>query len=107
MNDSSANNILNYQRISKRLDNREPAILKQKKENIPVELLDLGIAGFGLNCMIELNIGDVVELEVSGESGLDVYRCKVVFCRPNDRSFRIGLEIIEQEPEIVFLSPDE
>jgi len=98
---------INNQRISQRLDNQEQAVLKHGKESFPVELLDLGVAGFGLNSLIAITIGNQVELEVCSDLGLDIYRCKVVFCRQEDQHYHIGLEIIEQEPDLIFMTPEE
>ncbi|MBF0107738.1 MAG: PilZ domain-containing protein [Magnetococcales bacterium] len=92
------------ERISSRLDHREPAMLRFGKERFPVELQDIGVAGFGLDALVGLDIDDLVELEVSSDGGMDIYRCKVVFCRRKGHIFRIGLEIIEQEPDLVFLT---
>lgn len=91
------------QRISRRLNDRNSATLRRGLEEFPVTVLDIGVLGFGLFSMVPVDIGTKVELEISGASGIDVYQCHVVFCRQEGLRFRLGLEIIEQEPELLFM----
>lgn len=106
MNEALLPSELDPQRVSQRLSEQTPAILRISKEKIPVEVLDIGVAGFGLHSMVSVDLGDTVELEVTSDGSLDVYICKVVFSSQEGRHYHIGLEIIEQEPEIIILSPD-
>ncbi|MEO5328408.1 MAG: PilZ domain-containing protein [Magnetococcus sp. THC-1_WYH] len=107
MNEPSGTIEFNPKRVSQRLTEQTPAILRIDKEKIPVEILDIGVSGFGLHAMVGLDLGNLVELEVTSDGSLDAYICKVVFSSQEGRHFRIGLEIVEQEPEIVIMSPDD
>lgn len=97
----------NNQRVSMRLISEEPAVLVQKKNKIPVEVFDMGLEGFGLKSAVDVESENEIEVEVSGDDGLDIYRCTVVFCRKEGDYYRLGLKIIDHMPDVVYLEPDE
>ncbi len=103
MPNPSADQGVSCQRISQRLKNKDAATMRRALEEFPVTILDIGVLGFGLLSMVQVDIGTQVELEISGVNGIDVYQCRVMFCRQDASHYHLGLEIIEQEPELLFM----
>ncbi|MBF0419221.1 MAG: PilZ domain-containing protein [Magnetococcales bacterium] len=103
MSNPSADQGVSCQRISQRLKNQDSATMRRGLEEFPVTVLDIGVLGFGLLSMVHVDIGTQVELEISGFSGIDVYQCRVMFCRQDGSHYHLGLEIMEQEPELLYM----
>ncbi|MBF0421403.1 MAG: PilZ domain-containing protein [Magnetococcales bacterium] len=102
MHNSSASDF-SSKRNSQRLEFGESAVMRYHLQDIPIKVLDMGITGFGIHTEMAVPVGSLVEIEISDDSGLDIYQCLCVFCNQDGTFFHIGLEIKEQESELAFL----
>lgn len=82
-------------RLSDRIITSEAAMIESDGQRMPVEILDLGLKGFGLRAFRPLTLGSKVNLAIAEGGELHTYPCEVAFSREDGGLFRVGLRIVD------------
>ncbi len=91
-------------RISKRIVGDGEGVLVIGEERYSVPMVDFGICGMCIVAPKALEHGKQVVLEVADARSVEGYICRVAFCQQVDWGWQIGLEIVEQDSQLLVIN---
>ncbi|MBF0368843.1 MAG: PilZ domain-containing protein [Magnetococcales bacterium] len=86
-------------RLSQRLSALEPVKVFQGGQEFEARIQNVGLQGFGILSPKSMAPGDKLQLEVSGDGGVQLYECQVVSRKEQQGEFLLGLHIQDQAEE--------
>ncbi|MBF0126414.1 MAG: hypothetical protein HQM02_04300 [Magnetococcales bacterium] len=90
-------------RVSRRISGEGNGVLVVGQERFQVAMVDVGLCGMCVLASKSLPHGLEVIMEVSESSGVDAYACRVAFCQECDLGWQIGLEIEQQDAQLLVI----
>lgn len=68
---------------------------------ITITLSDVSMGGIGAVCSIQLDVGSIMEFNMSIDQLKYTILCEVVYCISMDESYRIGLKIVKKNKDFI------
>ncbi|MBF0456114.1 MAG: PilZ domain-containing protein [Magnetococcales bacterium] len=87
-------------RDSYRMDINQEAVAIFDGQRLNMDITDVSTSGFGLISEEEVPHGKNIYLEINGLDGMDIYACKICYCRVKKGVYHVGLRTQKKLPRL-------